>query len=132
MQITNNQNIIIYDGICNLCNGVVGWIFKNAPKNRFVFIPFQSKKGQELLTLNNFPTDRLDTVILFDNESIYTKSTGFLKIISKMPKWQTLSTFFGLIPKDFRDAIYDIASRNRIKWFGNNNAICTVNFIQNN
>jgi len=128
MQVTKNQNIIIYDGICNLCNGVVGWVFKNAPIDTFVFIPFQSKKGQELLTLNNFPTDRLDTVILFKDENIYTKSTAFLKIISDMPKWKFLSDIFGIIPSFLRDIVYDSASRNRIKWFGSNNAMCTVNY----
>ena len=127
MQTINKQNIIIYDGICNLCNGVVNWIFQNAPKNKFVFVPFQSKKGQKLLVKNNFPTNRLDTVILLEGENIYTKSTGFLKIISKMPQWKFLSVFFSVIPKGFRDIIYDTASRNRIRWFGKSNA-CTVGF----
>lgn len=131
MKTSQNQNIIIYDGICNLCNGVVGWVFKNAPKDKFQFVPFQSRRGQELLTLNNFRTDRLDTVILFEGDTIYTKSTGFLKIVSKMPNWRLVSQVLGVIPRIFRDTIYDTASRNRIKWFGNNTAMCTVNITQN-
>ncbi|NAS31575.1 DUF393 domain-containing protein [Flavobacteriaceae bacterium R38] len=130
MQTTQDQNIIIYDGICNLCNGVVSWIFKNTPKNTFTFVPFQSKKGQELLMLNNFPTDRLDTVILFQEDRIYTKSTAFLKIASTMSHWRFIHDIFILIPKFIRDTVYDTASRNRIKWFGSNNAMCTVNFTQ--
>ena len=124
------EKIIIYDGLCNLCNGVVGWVFKNAPKDEFQFIPFQSRRGQELLHLNNFPTDRLDTVILFEGDSIYTKSGGFLKIMSKMPHWNLASKVLSLIPVLFRDTVYDIASRNRIKWFGQSTAMCTVNFSE--
>ncbi|NER14951.1 DUF393 domain-containing protein [Leptobacterium flavescens] len=127
MQTTQSQNIIIYDGICNLCNGVVGWVFKNTSRDQFEFVPFQSRKGQELLALNNFPTHRLDTVILFEGDSMYTHSDGFLRIMSKMRKWKTLAGILSLVPRSFRDGIYTIASRNRIKWFGSSVAMCTVN-----
>ncbi|MBT8245069.1 thiol-disulfide oxidoreductase DCC family protein [Winogradskyella sp.] len=124
-----NKDIIIFDGECNLCNGVVGWLLKFAPEDLVQFVAFQSSYGQQLLEENNFPTTQLDTVILMDKYGIKTHSEGFLKIISKIPRWQPIATVLGFIPKLFRDFIYKSASRNRVKWFGNSNN-CNIDFRQ--
>jgi len=122
-----DKNSIVFDGECNLCNGVVGWLLKFAPKSLFEFVPFQSPKGQRLLMENNFPTSDLTTVILFDDYGAYTHSDGFLKIIAKIPKWSLVAALLAFIPRILRDSIYIIASKNRIRWFGKSNA-CTVGF----
>ncbi len=126
MKTNISKDIIIFDGECNLCNGVVGWLLKFAPKDIFEFIPFQSPKGQSLLLENNFPTDQLDTVILIDDHGITTHSDGFLNIVSKIPKWQRVAALLAFIPRMIRDFIYKTASKNRVKWFGTSNS-CTIN-----
>ncbi|MFD1063609.1 thiol-disulfide oxidoreductase DCC family protein [Winogradskyella litorisediminis] len=127
MKTTHNQDLIIFDGECNLCNGVVGWLLKYAPKHLFQFVPFQSKEGQRLLMDYGFPTNQLDTVILIDRNGVKTHSDGFIKIISKIPKWKKVSKLLCAVPRSFRDFIYKKASKNRVKWFGNS-ASCRIDF----
>lgn len=124
-----HKDIIIFDGECNLCNGVVGWLLKFSPQDLFQFVAFQSSYGQQLLIENGFPTERLDTVILIDENGVKTHSDGFLKIISKIPKWQRVAALLGFIPRLIRDYIYKTASKNRLNWFGKSKS-CTIDFKQ--
>ncbi|AWX43877.1 DCC family protein chloroplastic [Flagellimonas maritima] len=121
------KSIIVFDGECNLCNGVVGWLLKFAPEDIFHFVPFQSPKGQELLKKHGFSTRQLETVILFDKNGKHTHSDGFLKIISKIPKWKLVAALLAFVPRIIRDTIYNMASKNRVKWFGKSRT-CTVSF----
>ena len=122
-----NKDLIIFDGECNLCNGVVGWLLKFAPKDMFQFIAFQSTYGQELLITYGFPTTQLDTVILIDENGLKTHSDGFLGIVSKIPRWKGVAALLGFIPRLVRDYIYKTASKNRMKWFGESKS-CTIDF----
>lgn len=119
------NSVIIFDGECNLCNGVVGWLLKLVPHNQFQFIAFQSKQGQELLADFGFPLEQLETVILIEDEAALTHSDGFLKIVSSIPKYKLVASLLAFIPKIIRDAIYNLASRNRVKWFGQSSS-CSV------
>jgi len=119
------KDIIIFDGECNLCNGVVGWLLKFAPTDLFSFIPFQSPLGQKLLKTYGFPLHQLETVILIDATGVKTHSDGFLRIVSKIPKWQRIAALLGFIPRLLRDYIYKTASKHRVKWFGTSNS-CTI------
>ena len=119
------KDIVIFDGECNLCNGVVGWLLKFAPKNAFQFVAFQSQYGQQLLTDYGFSPETLETVILIDHYGVKTHSDGFLKIVSKIPKWKNVAALLGFIPRMVRDSIYKAASKNRLKWFGSSKS-CTI------
>jgi predicted DCC family thiol-disulfide oxidoreductase YuxK len=121
------KNSIIFDGECNLCNGVVGWLLKFAPIDLFEFVPFQSPEGQKLLIEHGFPTTELTTVILFDENGTHTHSDGFLKIVSKIPKWRLVAALLAFVPKIIRDTIYNLASRNRVRWFGKSSS-CAISF----
>lgn len=127
MELSNTKSIIIFDGECNLCNGVVGWLLRFAPDDIFEFVAYQSPKGQSLLVKHGYCTDRLETVILFDEKGIHTHSDGFLNIVAKMPKWKLVAALLGFIPRMIRDGIYKLASRNRVNWFGQSNS-CTIDF----
>ncbi len=127
MKAQSRKNRIIFDGECNLCNGVVGWLMKFAPVDVFEFIAFQSPKGQELLKQYGYPLDNLETVILIDEDGAHTHSDGFLKIVSKIPKWRLVAALLAFVPRIIRDSIYNLASRNRVRWFGQSNS-CTINF----
>lgn len=124
----NKTPILIYDGVCNLCNGVIGWALKAAPDNTFDFIAFQSSKGQELLKKHNFPLERLDTLIFIDENQITTNSNAFLKMMHRTPHYKWLTYILKLIPLFLRDQVYKTASKYRIKWFGNRTQSCTVAF----
>jgi len=124
---TMQKDIIIFDGECNLCNGVVGWLLKFAPEDLFQFVAFQSSYGQQLLTKYGFPTEQLNTVILIDDDGVKTHSDGFLKIISKIPKWKKVAALLAFIPRLIRDFIYKTASKHRVQWFGKSKS-CTIDF----
>ena len=121
------KDIIVFDGECNLCNGVIGWLLKFTPQDMFRFVAFQSNYGQQLLKTHGFPTHRLDTVILIDEHGITTHSDGFLNIIAKIPKWKEVAALLSFVPRIIRDFIYKTASKNRVKWFGQSNS-CTIDF----
>ncbi len=123
------ESVIIFDGECNLCNGVVGWLLRFAPSEIFRFVPFQSSEGQQLLKKYGFPTEELETVILLDEKGVHTHSDGFLKIVSKIPKWRLVAALLAFIPRIIRDTIYNMASKNRVKWFGKSRS-CTISFRQ--
>jgi len=121
------KSVIIFDGECNLCNGVIGWLLQFAPPEKFSFVPFQSPIGQEFLKANGFPLTALETVILWDKSGYHTHSDGFLRIVAKIPKWQLIATLFALVPKIIRDSVYVIAAKNRVRWFGKSQS-CAISF----
>lgn len=121
------KDIIIFDGECNLCNGVVSQLLKFAPEDAFQFVAFQSTYGQKLLEQYGFPTGQLDTVILIDESGVKTHSDGFLRIVSKIPKWKYVAALLAFIPRMIRDYIYKTASKNRVKWFGQSKS-CAIDF----
>lgn len=127
MHFKNNKSIVIFDGECNLCNGVVGWLLKFAPPALFEFVPFQSPKGQHLLRRFKRPTTYLDTVILIEKDTVHTHSDGFLKIVAAIPKWKRVAALLAFIPRLIRDSIYRTASKHRVQWFGNSKS-CTIDF----
>lgn len=122
---TEHKDIILFDGECNLCNGVIGWLLKFAPVRMFSFIPFQSPRGQKYLNEHGFNTDSLDTVILIDQQGVHTHSNGFLRLIGKIDKWKRVAALLAFIPRIIRDFIYKTASKNRVRWFGNSSS-CTI------
>lgn len=121
------HSTIIFDGECNLCNGVVGWLLKFAPADVFQFVPFQSSRGQELLIQFGFRTDNLETVILIDRHGVHTHSDGFLRIVAQIPRWKLVAALLAFIPRIIRDTVYRLASRNRVKWFGKSKS-CTIGY----
>ncbi|MCL6272380.1 DCC1-like thiol-disulfide oxidoreductase family protein [Muricauda sp. 2012CJ35-5] len=117
-QYAMERNVIVFDGECNLCNGVVGWLLAYAPNGQFQMIPFQSPMGKQLLQQNGYATNTLETVILFDEHGEHTLSDGFLRILSKIPQWAIIGSALALVPKVIRDNIYKLAAKNRVRWFG--------------
>ncbi len=112
------KRIVIFDGVCNLCEFSVNFIYERDQKGKFTFTPAQSPLGQELLQNYQINTDKLDTVVLVKNNSAYSRSTAALKIAEELdPPWNSLQ-IFSLLPLAIRDALYDWIARNRYEWFG--------------
>ena len=122
---TDNNLIILFDGICNLCNSTVNFILKTDKNNIFKFSPLQSDAGERFLRKiyreqKYWKNERFysDTIILFENGKFYTRSTAVLRIFKRFNGiWKILYIFI-IIPSPIRNFIYNIISRNRYKWFG--------------
>jgi predicted DCC family thiol-disulfide oxidoreductase YuxK len=113
-----NSSVILFDGICNLCNGFVQFVIKRDRKNVFKFASLQSAYGQKFLTENKLNTDEFKSIILYKNEKLFTQSTAALKIFKELNGLWKLFFAFIVIPKFIRDAVYNLIARNRYRWFG--------------
>jgi len=114
----SGKSIILFDGVCNLCNSSVNFILKHDKKKRFIFTSLQSDVAKEILL--QFPTKylNLDSIILIENGKVYEKSTAALKILKHLYNGYQLLYAFIIIPKFIRDWVYIIIAQNRYKWFG--------------
>jgi predicted DCC family thiol-disulfide oxidoreductase YuxK len=112
------HSIILFDGVCNLCNTAVQFIIKRDHTNHFRFASLQSEQGKKILAENNILTNDMNSFILVENGKIYDKSTAALKIARKLKGFWRLLYGFIVVPKFIRDVIYRIISKNRYEWFG--------------
>ena len=114
-----DKKIILFDGVCNLCNGAVQWIIRRDSEDVFRFASLQSDLGEELTRSRQIDTDRVDSIILIDpGVAYYIKSDAALEIARDLKGYRLLRPLFGWIPKGFRDAVYDFVARNRYRIFG--------------
>jgi predicted DCC family thiol-disulfide oxidoreductase YuxK len=116
---TTQQKIILFDGVCNLCNSSVIFILKQERKPIFRFASLQSEAGQELLKWCGLPTDYAQAILLVDNGNIFFGSAAALKIgqALKLP-WSLLSYLGFVVPKSIRDWAYSQIAKHRYQWFG--------------
>jgi predicted DCC family thiol-disulfide oxidoreductase YuxK len=112
------KKIILFDGICNLCNSSVQFIIRRDKKKKFLFASLQGKTGQELLQRFQLPADHFNSFILVDGEKVYTRSAGALRTLKELGGGWSLFYAFIILPRFIRDAVYNWIARNRYKWFG--------------
>ena len=115
---STNYKIILFDGVCNLCNGAVTFVIKRDKKNMFKFAALQSEAGQHLISKYNIDTSKVDSIILIDREKFYSKSSAALHIAKNLSGAYPLLFGFMIVPKFIRNWIYDYVAKNRYKWFG--------------
>ncbi|MCB9285555.1 MAG: thiol-disulfide oxidoreductase DCC family protein [Lewinellaceae bacterium] len=123
--IPSNQSIILFDGVCNLCNGFVQFIIQRDPKRRFRYASLQSETGQSLLREVGLPADEINTVVLIEGKKGYTHSDVALRVARRMGGLWPVFTVFYVIPRPVRNAVYNWVARNRYRWFGKREA-CMV------
>ena len=119
MEFPNDKKVILFDGVCNLCNNSVLFVIKRDKKDVFVFASLQSELGQRFIEERGIDTKKTDSIILLDpGVAYYTKSTAALKIGKEFGgAWKFLGVF-EWIPTSIRDFFYDIIAKNRYAWFG--------------
>lgn len=108
--------IILFDGVCNFCNGSVNFIIERDKKDHFKFAPLQSEIGQEFV--EKFDLGAIDSIILIENDMAYTHSTAALKIAKSLGGILSAAYVFIIIPKPIRDFFYKLFAKNRYKFFG--------------
>lgn len=113
------EHIILFDGVCNLCNGSVQFVIRNDNKMRqFKFASLQSAKGQELLADGGFDQHKSDSFVLISGGNYYTQSTAALRVMKLLGGRFSLLYGFIIVPKFIRDAVYNLIARNRYALFG--------------
>ena len=112
-----DKPVILFDGVCNLCNKSVRFVIKRDPQGKFRYASLQSGFGQALLKQFNLPSGNFNSFILFQDNKVYTRSTGALKMLSQLEGWRWTRIFY-IFPRVLRDAVYNMISKYRYRWFG--------------
>jgi predicted DCC family thiol-disulfide oxidoreductase YuxK len=110
--------IVLFDGVCNLCNGTVQFIMKRDKKRKFVFGSLQGKAGQAYLRKYGLPTDHFYSFMLLEQNVLYTRSTAVLRLLKHLGRGWQLFYVFIVIPPVIRDGIYHLIAKNRYRLFG--------------
>lgn len=117
--------IILFDGVCNFCDGAVNFVLRQDKNDSFRFAPLQSKAGKVLLQQYDLPTEDFASFILIDKGKLYRKSSAALRVMRRLPWFWKPVQLFWIIPPFIRNAVYDFIARNRYRWFGKKEA-CMV------
>ncbi len=115
---TSSKPIVLFDGVCNLCNGWVKFILKTEKNQVYQFASLQSEAAQKLLGKSKVMDQNLFSIILIENDIIYQKSDAILRICSTLRTPWSLSTMLFIIPRVLRNLIYDFVAANRYRWYG--------------
>lgn len=112
------NNIVIFDGVCNLCTVSVQFIIKRDKKEVFKFLPLQSKSANKILQKYDSDVNNINTVILLKDKNIFFKSDAALEIAKSFDYPWKAFYFLSFIPKFVRDWVYDFIAKHRYHWFG--------------
>ena len=116
-----NKKIILFDGVCNLCNSLVNKIIRLDKHDKFLFASLQGKKGKEIIKEFNLQEKNIDSIVLYSNKVIKIKSRAVINIIYNINPLFRFIIIFRIIPSFILDLIYDFVSKRRYKWFGKKN-----------
>lgn len=116
------ENIILFDGVCNLCNASVLFVIERDKKNVFQFASLQSSFGQQVLKKHQLSSSDFDSMILLQDGIIHQRSDAALRIAKELSgAWKLLYGFI-IVPRFIRNGVYNFVARNRYKWFGKQEA----------
>lgn len=122
---TTDNPVLLFDGVCNLCNSTVQFIIPRDPEGRIQFAPLQSASGKALLSGHGLDPGALDSVILIENGRVYQKSAAVIRV-GELLGWPYRAASIGrLLPASVLDRLYDIVAANRYDLFGRKDA-CIV------
>ena len=110
--------IILFDGVCNLCEGFVQFVIRHDPDAIFRFAPLQSTIGEELLMRCGWEENALDGVVLIDDGRCYKKSDAVIRVTRRLGMPYRLLGPSWIVPRSIRDRMYDYVADNRYAWFG--------------
>lgn len=118
MNTEKKHKIILFDGVCNLCNSSVTFAIKRDKNDIFRFAALQSEIGMQLISKFKIDTSQTDSIILIEGNKYYEKSSAALHIAKHLSGGWPLLYGFIILPKFIRNAVYDFIAKNRYKWFG--------------
>ncbi|MCK6259153.1 thiol-disulfide oxidoreductase DCC family protein [Fictibacillus sp. KIGAM418] len=111
-------SILLFDGVCNFCNGIVNFLIRQDKKGRISFGSLQSDAGQELLREFLLPVHDFESLVYIKNGRIYQRSTAALEIARDLGGLWSVAYILVVIPKPLRDGLYSWIAKNRYRWFG--------------
>jgi predicted DCC family thiol-disulfide oxidoreductase YuxK len=118
--VPKDKQLILFDGVCNLCNSSVLYVIKRDKKDKFLFAPLQSEIGKEIISDFNIDTQKTDSILLYnpENKTITYKSSAALRIAKQLGFPLNLMILFIIVPPFIRNWVYDYIAKHRYRWFG--------------
>lgn len=110
--------VILFDGVCNLCNGAVTWVIERDKRAYFRFASLQSGAARSALSDAGAPAIMPDSIVLLDADGVHVRSDAALRIAARLGMPWSLLSLARIVPRVLRDAVYDFIARNRYRWFG--------------
>ncbi len=119
ISIPENKQLILFDGVCNLCNRSVQFVIRHDKKDKFLFTALQSNVGKKIIQEFNIEPSKTDSILLYSpDKGLSLRSTAALNIAKQLRFPINTLIIFIIIPNFIRNWIYDLIARNRYKWFG--------------
>lgn len=115
---SDEHPIVLFDGVCNLCNGFVQFLLPRDPAGTLRFASLQSTFGQQIRKQAGLSTDDLESVVVVDDGLVYTKSDAVIRIGELLGGYYRVASVGRLVPRRLRDRLYDFVAANRYDWFG--------------
>jgi predicted DCC family thiol-disulfide oxidoreductase YuxK len=113
------ERVVLFDGYCSLCDGAVRFIMARDPTARFRFAALQSEAAQSRLRAAGAPSVLPDSVLLLDADGLHVRSEAAVRIARQLrAPWPMLAQVASIVPRRWRDALYDVVARRRYAWFG--------------
>lgn len=110
--------VILFDGVCNLCQASVQFVIRRDPQAHFAFASLQSAAGQRLLATHGLEHEALDSVVLIEGTRHWTESDAALRIARHLTGWWPLLGIVRYLPRPWRNGVYRWVARHRYGWFG--------------
>ncbi|MBL7887038.1 MAG: DUF393 domain-containing protein [Flavobacterium sp.] len=118
-ELPNDKKIILFDGVCNLCNSSVQYVIQRDKKDEFRFVALQSDLGQKIIKHIGIASKNIDSIVLYlPGIAYYYKSSAVIEIAKSLQGFFNYGMLFRLLPNALRDVVYDYIARNRYKWYG--------------
>ncbi len=118
----NSNLVLLFDGVCNLCNGLVQFVIKRDPSAKFRFGALQSAAGRKYMKKLKLPIQELETLVLVKDGKALTKSRGALTLLRELGGVWSWFYVFMVIPAPIRDGVYDLIAHSRYSIFGRRKA----------
>ena len=118
-ELPKDKKIILFDGVCNLCNASVQFVIKRDTKDVFRFVPLQSDLGNKILNHIGINREQTDSIVLYEpGKAYFYKAEAALKIINEFGGLYYLLNILQIFPKFISNAVYDYIAKNRYRWYG--------------
>ena len=112
------DRVVLFDGVCRLCNGWAKFLIRHDRERRFRLCSVQSAEGQAILAWFGLPTDTFETMVYVEDETLFVRSDAVLRIGAQLPGAWRLLAVLGFLPRALRDWCYDRIALNRYRLFG--------------
>ena len=117
--VKEKNKIILFDGVCNLCNSAIRFVIKRDKQNQYQFAPLQSETARALTRERQIDTEKIDSIILIEpGKAYYVKAEAALKIGRSFGGFWQLLSIFEWVPPVISNWVYDRIAKNRYRWFG--------------